>query len=144
VYLQQELTPNLNTVTAYGDGYLEINQVKYTEPVYFKPSGEIQPLAFEHVSEIKHQHLRELTGVRAQELSPLDFLEGNSPALQNPEDIEILLLGTGPQQFFLHPELTAELQSIGIGVEVMSTPAAARTYNILMSEGRIVVAALII
>lgn len=144
MYLQQETTPNLNTVTAYGKGYLEINQVKYTEPVYFKPSGTIKPLGFEHINEIQHQHLRDLTGVRALEQSPLDFLDGNSPQLENPEEIEILLIGTGEQQFFLHPELTAELQGIGIGVEVMNTPAAARTYNILMSEGRNVIAALII
>ena len=56
---------------------------------------------------------------------------------------EILLLGTGAQLRFPHPSLLAELYSQGIGIEVMDTAAACRTYNILVSEGRRVVAALL-
>lgn len=54
---------------------------------------------------------------------------------------EIVLLGTGEQQRFPHPRLTRELLTRGIGVEIMNTAAACRTYNILMLEGRRVVAA---
>jgi uncharacterized protein len=56
---------------------------------------------------------------------------------------EILLLGTGAQLRFPHPSLLAELHNQGIGIEVMDTAAACRTYNILVSEGRRVVAALL-
>ena len=49
---------------------------------------------------------------------------------------EIVLLGTGRRQRFPRPHLTAALARGGIGVEVMDTAAACRTYNILMSEGR--------
>lgn len=56
---------------------------------------------------------------------------------------EILLLGTGPRQVFPEPELYLELVRDGIGFEVMTTDAACRTYNILISEGRRAVAALI-
>ncbi|MFI4921978.1 MAG: Mth938-like domain-containing protein, partial [Gammaproteobacteria bacterium] len=56
---------------------------------------------------------------------------------------EILLIGTGATQRFLPGSLMAELSAKGIGVEVMDTAAACRTYNILLSEDRKVVAALL-
>ncbi len=49
---------------------------------------------------------------------------------------EVVLVGTGAKQVFLHPRITAELAAAGIGVETMSTAAACRTYMILHSEGR--------
>jgi uncharacterized protein len=55
---------------------------------------------------------------------------------------EIVLLGTGLQQQFPHPSLTQPLMQQRIGLEVMDTAAACRTYNILMAEGRRVAAAL--
>lgn len=57
---------------------------------------------------------------------------------------EIVLLGTGPTLHFPHPSLTALLLEAGIGVEVMNTAAACRTFNILLSEDRNVVAALLL
>lgn len=56
----------------------------------------------------------------------------------------VILLGTGDRQRFPAPALLRPLQAAGIGVEVMDTPAACRTYNILMTEGRAVAAALIV
>ena len=58
-------------------------------------------------------------------------------------DPEVVLLGTGRVQRFPHPRLTTALSSRRIGIEAMDTGAACRTYNILMSEGRKVLAALI-
>jgi uncharacterized protein len=55
---------------------------------------------------------------------------------------EIVILGTGERQRFPHPSLTDPLMQHSIGLEVMSTAAACRTYNILMAEGRQVAAAL--
>jgi uncharacterized protein len=57
---------------------------------------------------------------------------------------EILLLGTGSRLDFPSPALTARLLQHGIGVEVMDTAAACRTFNILLSEQRNVAAALLI
>jgi uncharacterized protein len=57
---------------------------------------------------------------------------------------DVLLLGTGAQQHFPHPRLYQQLTRAGIGVECMDTPAACRTYNILVAEGRRVVAAILI
>jgi len=57
---------------------------------------------------------------------------------------EILLLGTGRQLVFPDHALFANLLQKGIGLEVMDTTAACRTYNILVADQRPVVAALII
>lgn len=57
---------------------------------------------------------------------------------------DVLLLGTGATQRFPHPRLYRALTDAGIGVECMDTPAACRTYNILVAEDRRVVAAILI
>lgn len=57
---------------------------------------------------------------------------------------DLVLLGTGNQQRFPSPLLYRSLVATGIGMEIMGTPAACRTYNILMSEGRRVAAALLL
>ena len=57
---------------------------------------------------------------------------------------DVLLFGTGSTQRFPHPRLYRALTNAGIGVEFMDTPAACRTYNILVAEGRRVIAAILI
>jgi len=57
---------------------------------------------------------------------------------------DILLIGTGSQLEFIPLKLYGELMKLGIGVEIMNTQAACRTYNALASEERNVAAALII
>jgi len=56
--------------------------------------------------------------------------------------VEVLLLGTGKQHQFVSPEFKKALKAKGIGADSMDTGAAARTYNILLSEGRRVAALL--
>jgi len=57
---------------------------------------------------------------------------------------EVLLLGTGARQQFPARELLARLYGARIGFEIMDTGAACRTYNVLLAEGRVVVAALML
>jgi uncharacterized protein len=57
---------------------------------------------------------------------------------------EVVLLGTGPRQQFPDPQVLRMLYEQRIGVEVMDTSAACRTYNVLVAEGRPVAAALIV
>ena len=59
------------------------------------------------------------------------------------ETPELVLVGTGVSQRLVHPRLVAALHAARIGVDAMTTQAACRTYNILMAEGRRVVAALL-
>jgi uncharacterized protein len=57
---------------------------------------------------------------------------------------DLVVFGTGATQRFPHPRLTRALTDARIGLEVMATPAACRTFNILAAEGRRVAAALIL
>ena len=58
-------------------------------------------------------------------------------------DIDVLFVGTGAE--IAHPpkEFRTVLEDAGIGVETMASPAACRTYNVLLSEGRRVAVALL-
>lgn len=49
---------------------------------------------------------------------------------------ELILLGSGADSQFAPRELTFALARLGVGLEAMSTPAAARTFNVLVGEGR--------
>lgn len=57
--------------------------------------------------------------------------------------VEVILLGTGKRAVFPPPVLTQPLMGKRIGLEVMDTAAACRTYNVLAADGRSVAAALI-
>lgn len=58
-------------------------------------------------------------------------------------ETEVILLGTGPDLVFPDPALSEPLMRKGIGLEVMDTAAACRTYSVLSGDGRHVAAALI-
>jgi len=60
-----------------------------------------------------------------------------------PEGIEFILFGTGAVQVFPPSDLRQAFETAGIGLEIMSTGAACRTFNILLAEQRAVGAALI-
>ena len=55
---------------------------------------------------------------------------------------ELVLIGTGERQVFLPPEMLMVFYRQSVGIEIMNTHAACRTFNVLVSEGRNVVAAL--
>ncbi len=59
-------------------------------------------------------------------------------------EVEVVIFGSGEHLQFPSPKILAPFAEKGIGVEVMNTRAACHTYNVLMSEGRKVVAALLI
>ncbi|MEL7097587.1 MAG: Mth938-like domain-containing protein [Pseudomonadota bacterium] len=58
-------------------------------------------------------------------------------------DVDVLFVGMGADIAHLPEALRSQLEATGIGAEVMSSPAAARTYNVLVSEGRRVALALL-
>ena len=111
----------LNTVTAYGPGFIEINQVRHVSAIVLTPD-RVEPWAI-----ASFEALAEADFVRLRALNP-----------------EVALLGTGSRQRFPHPRLSLALSDARIGLEVMTTAAACRTYNILMAEGRKVAAALLL
>ncbi len=75
----------------------------------------------------------------AQTVSVPDF----AAVISEAGDVGFLLFGTGERQVFPSAELKAAFAQAGIGLEPMSTGSAARTYNVLLAEGRPVAAALI-
>jgi uncharacterized protein len=50
--------------------------------------------------------------------------------------IDVLIVGTGAEIAHLPADFRAAFEGVGIGVEAMNSPAAARTYNVLLGEGR--------
>jgi uncharacterized protein len=73
--------------------------------------------------------------LRADDLHALRPLAGR--------DVSLLLLGLGSTGRRLPPALLAELRSWGLAIEAVATPAACRTWNLLLAEGRAAAAALI-
>lgn len=59
------------------------------------------------------------------------------------DKIDVLLVGTGGDIAHLPPAFRTAIEETGLGLEVMSSPAAARTYNVLLSEGRRIACALL-
>lgn len=112
----------LNTVTAYGDGYIEINKVRHEQSVLVMPEGAVVPWDVARFEDLTPDHFARLLEL----------------------DAEVVVFGTGNRLRFPHPRLTAPLTEKRIGVEAMDLQAAGRTYNILMLEGRKVAAALLI
>ena len=72
-------------------------------------------------------------------LSEADF----APLIGVSDAIDVVLLGTGKTLVFPDPSLKKALKAQGLSIEVMDSGAACRTYNVLMAEGRRVVAALL-
>ncbi len=120
--LHSPTTAGLLAITAYDDGFIAVNGRHLTKSFLLTPQRLLEdwpPRSFDSLTESDLQALADL----------------NCP---------IVLLGTGPRQRFPAPALMRSLIERRIGVEVMDSGAACRTYNVLMTEGRDVAAALII
>jgi uncharacterized protein len=113
---------NNNLITAYGADYVEINKQRYAQNLIVMPEALIQDWQVASFTDLTNEHFQQIA-----DLKP-----------------EVVLLGTGTTHLFLHPKHYQLLTDKGIALECMTTAAACRTYNILMSEGRSVAAALII
>lgn len=85
------------------------------------------------------------TGIQSWNVKLPSRIDVNSltPILAEMEQIDILLIGTGEQALPQNAPFARALREMGIHVDVMDTPAAARTYNVLFDEGRRVAAALL-
>jgi uncharacterized protein len=95
----------------------------------------------------------EVTGsmlIRAERFDPwpVDDVQamdetGTTPLRDLAGAIDVLLVGTGATLVPLRAGVRRELREAGLGVEIMNTPAACRTYNVLVAEGRRVAAAVV-
>ncbi len=120
--LQADLQPSLNTVSAYGVNFIEINAVRHESSLLLMPEGPVLEWPCTTFGDLK--------------ASDFQLMADKKPAL--------VILGSGKKIQFPKPELIAPLIQAKIGIETMDLQAACRTYNVLMAEGRNVLAALII
>jgi uncharacterized protein len=81
------------------------------------------------------QHAAPLT-VLGTEVQPWGGLDDLETILQAADDLDVLLVGMGPEIAHMPSAGRAALEAAGIGVEVMASPQACRTYNVLLGEGR--------
>lgn len=81
--------------------------------------------------------------IRAEAALPWHGLDDLAPLTELAGLVDVLFVGMGAGMAYLPKRLTAALDPLGILCEPMTTPSAARTYNVLLSDGRRVAAALI-
>lgn len=108
-------------IRGYKPGYIQVNDDIMTHSIIIGPTQLIHPWTPQSIEALSAADLEIIL-----ELRPT-----------------ILLLGTGENLVFPPLETYGELLNQGIGVEVMNTHAACRTFNALCAEGRNVIAALI-
>jgi uncharacterized protein len=65
------------------------------------------------------------------------------PLLALAGEVDVLFVGTGPETLHVPSAVRTRLEEAGLGVEAMNSPAAARSYNVLIAEGRRVAVALL-
>lgn len=119
--LHSENRAGLNFITASDGAIIQVNEQRHPTPLIVMAHQLIDTWPPRTFDELAAEHFAVLADL----------------------GVEIILLGTGATQRFPHPRLTRTLMERRIGVEVMDTGAACRTYNILVSEGRSVAAALL-
>lgn len=108
---------------------MQLNEVTFSEarpvdgygPGFFRVAGEV------------HQGALLIT---ATGLGPWGGYGDDSGLLALAGQVDVVFIGTGAEIAHIPAELRRSLETAGLGVEVMNSPAACRTYNVLLSEGR--------
>ena len=120
--LHADRAEGVNVINAYTTDSVSVNGEVHTRSILVPPTGPIETWEAGSLSELTEAHF--------------DRIVKNAP--------ELLIFGSGRQLRFPSPALLRPLISARIGIESMDTAAACRTYNILVGEGRRVMAALLI
>jgi len=114
--------PGRHIIDTYGNGGFRFAGMSHRGSILLLPSG------------VRAWDVTEPKGIDRSALRPVQAEAGA---------IELLLVGTGLDIASIDPALRGWLKDFGVGLDVMQTGAAARTYNILVAENRKVAAALI-
>lgn len=135
----RQMDPFAHTIRAYGRG-----EVTVILPYEARPGEEIQELASTRQETLHHSLIitprrlvRDWAPQRFEDLTEEDF------EVMVRLQPEIVLFGSGARLRWPDGALTAPLIERGIGVEVMDTAAACRTFNVLTADQRQVAAALL-
>ena len=119
--LTQDIADASYMITGYDSGCILINNERYTQSLVVYPDKLLSPWDVTDVSKLNADNLAAIFALRP----------------------EVVLLGTGDQLALPHPKIIALFSQYRIGLEFMTSPAACRTYGILVSEGRKAAAAII-
>jgi uncharacterized protein len=106
---------NAKPVEGYGHGFFRLGGERHAAPVAFAPG-----------------HVIEWAGY-----------DDHGPLLQLAGQVDVMFIGTGPEIAPIPSALRTKLEEAGLGVEIMASATACRTYNVLLSEGRRVAVALL-
>lgn len=121
-----DITPALSEgkllIRSYGNGSFQINELQHVGSVLLL-RNTVQPWSVMDPEDLNFSSLR--------------------PIVLSSDDVDVLLIGTGEHSEKKISVLLTRLADKGINVDVMSTGAACRTYNVLVHEDRLVAAALI-
>lgn len=107
-------------IRSIGERGIRIDDAYYLRSLIVSASQLLTDWAPQRPEELEEAHLQEIIALQP----------------------EVVLLGTGARQHFLAPRDMYCFYRQGIGIEVMTTDAACRTFNVLVTEGRSVAAAL--
>ena len=119
--LQADRIDGLNAIARHGPDGVIVNGVEHRRSVLVPWQGAVAHWPVTSIEELTEAHFESLAA-----MAP-----------------ELIVLGSGPRIRFVKPALLRPLMSRRIGVETMDTAAACRTYNVLLAEGRSVLAALL-
>ncbi len=119
---QAPLLTDRTPIDGYGRGVFRLGGIEHRGSLIILPDGVFSWEAWA------------IDGASAESLAPL---------LRAAAGLPFVLLGTGPEQIFPRTGIREAFAAAAIGLEVMDTGAACRTYNVLLGEGRLFAAALI-
>ncbi len=110
-----------NAIARHGPDGVAVNGREWTESVLVPWTGDVTPWSAGSFDALSAAHFERIAALRP----------------------ELVVFGSGTRLRFPHPSLLRPLIDARVGVETMDTAAACRTYNVLIAEGRSVVAALL-
>ena len=119
---QPDRAEGVNTITRHDASSIWVGQASFGHSLLVPWQGEVQRWAPSRIDQLQAEHFEQ-----ALALQP-----------------ELVIFGSGTLHRFVSPALLRCLIERRIGVETMDTAAACRTYNVLASEGRTVLAALLL
>jgi len=105
----------LKPIDGYGPGFFRIGGEVFEGPTTVFPSG----------------------------ISSWGGYEDTSAIISEADSVDVLFVGTGAEIAHVPADFRSVIEDAGIGVEAMASPAACRTFNVLLSEGRRVALALL-
>lgn len=118
----EDYNPGSNVIQAYDENGINVNGQRISQSVVIGRNHLLADWPVDSVEALSTELLQELV-----ELAP-----------------EVILIGTGERIQFPHPQVYAHVVQQGVGIEFMDSGAACRTYNILLSEDREVIAGIIL